>query len=144
MQMRVQRCNNKRRRRTPVGCLQVVGVLEELLCVREVLQQSFDELFLLLGRRLGALDDLHTVPRGDILHISRCLAILDVAAFLYQPRHVLLLLMEQQHVLERDVAVSCRHLTNTAAAHLAVLIACHIHVTAQQMVGHVVFYHQLE
>lgn len=43
MQMRVQRCNNKRRRRTPVGCLQVVGVLEELLCVREVLQQFCEE-----------------------------------------------------------------------------------------------------
>ena len=37
-----------------------------------------------------------------------------------------------------------RHLTDTAAAHFAVLIAGHIHVAAQQMVGHVVFHHQLE
>ena len=37
-----------------------------------------------------------------------------------------------------------RHLADAAAAHLAVLVACHIHVAAQQMVGHVVLHRQLE
>ena len=36
------------------------------------------------------------------------------------------------------------HLPDAAAAHLAVLVACHIHVAAQQMVGHVVLHRQLE
>ena len=37
-----------------------------------------------------------------------------------------------------------RHLADTAAAHFAVLVAGHIHVAAQQMVGHIVLYYQLE
>ena len=52
--------------------------------------------------------------------------------------------MEQQHVLEGDVAMGGCHLADAAAAHLAVLVTGHIHVTAQQMVCHVVLYHQLE
>ena len=91
MQMRIQCSSNKRRRRTPVGCLQVVGVLEEFLCVREVLQQFCEELHLFFSHRLGALKDLHAVSLGNILHISCRTASLDVPAFLYQPCHRLLL-----------------------------------------------------
>ena len=91
MQMRVQRSGDKRRRRTPVGCLQVVGVLEEFLCVREVLQQFCEELHLFFSYRLGALNNLHAVPLGNILHVSCRTASLDVPAFLYQPCHRLFL-----------------------------------------------------
>lgn len=39
----------------------------------------------------------------------------------------LVFFVEQQHVLEEDVAVGGRHLSDAAAAHLAVLVAGHIH-----------------
>lgn len=53
-------------------------------------------------------------------------------------------LIEQQYVLEGDRTVGRRHLTDTAAAHFIVLLAGHIHITAQQVVGHVVFHRQLK
>ena len=94
MQMRVQCSGDKRRRRTPVGCLQVVAVFEQLFCVREIFQQLCEELHLFFSHRLGALKDLHAVSLGNILHVSCRTASLDVPAFLYQPCHRLLLLVK--------------------------------------------------
>ena len=91
MQMRIQRSSNKRRRRTPVGRLQVVAVFEQFLCIREVLQQLCEELHLFFSHRFCALNNLHAVSLGNILHVSCRTASLDVPAFLYQPCHRLLL-----------------------------------------------------
>ena len=84
-------CQRDERRRTRLGRMRcVVLVFHQLFCVRKILHQFCDELRLLLGGRTVIRDDLHPLPRGDVLEIpSGTLpsAALDVRAFDDQPCH---------------------------------------------------------
>ena len=86
--IRFQRQRDERGRRRFCRVREVVFVLHQLFCVREILHQLCDELRLLLVGWTVIRDDLHPLPRGDVLEIptgALLAAALDVRAFDDQP-----------------------------------------------------------
>ena len=88
--IRFQRQRDECGRRCFCRVRDVVLVLHQLFCVRKILHQFCDELRLLLGGRTVIRDDLHPLPRRDVLEISVGAfptAALDVRTFDNQPCH---------------------------------------------------------
>ena len=86
----LQRQSNKGRGVGFRGMLYVVLILQQIFGVGKILYQLCDELLLLAGRRTVIRDDLHPLPRCDVLHVSaRTLtdAALDIRALDDQSCH---------------------------------------------------------
>ena len=143
VQVAIQRGSDIRRRRGAVRCGEIVLILKQLFCVRVVFQQILYELPLLFRHRTSVTGDLHTVPLGDVFHVSGATAF-EVAAFLYQPRHGLLPPVQPQGVPEGERALCIGHLPDAVPTILAVHFGVHISVLRQQVVGDAVFHRQIK
>ena len=88
--IRFQRQRDERGRRCFGWVRRVVLVLHQLFGVRKILHQLCEELRLLVGGRTVIRDDLHPLPRRDVLEIPASTfptAALDVRTFDDQPCH---------------------------------------------------------
>ena len=139
VQVAIQRGGDIRRCRGAVRRGEIVLILKQLLRVGIVFQQIRYELPLLFRHRTSVTGDLHTVPLGDVFHVSGATAF-EVAAFLYQPRHSLLPPMQPQGVPEGKRALGVGHLPDAVAAVLAVHLCVHVGVFCQQVIGDAVLH----
>ena len=108
------------------------------------MQDISNQHFLLSCRRCIALDDLHSLPRGNILHICSAATGLDVTALLDELCHGLQGFLEDQVILEADLAMGLLYLPQASAAQALICLNIHICISCKNVIANVAFHCQLE